>query len=73
MVCRGICVKYKVGKLNVAGNHRYFAGQKRCSLCGIFIKWEGNLCPCCGLSLRIRPRNTKNRQKLEELKLTKRM
>ena len=35
------------------------------SICNIFIWWDGKHCPCCGMVLRTRPRNTKNRQKLQ--------
>jgi len=43
---------------------RYAAGQKRCSICEIFIIWDGANCPCCGMNLRTNPRNTQNRQRL---------
>ena len=30
-------------------------GQKRCSVCEIFIQWDGNpYCPCCNYKLRTR-------------------
>jgi hypothetical protein len=61
MMCRGICGRYKANwRLHT---DRYANGQKRCNECGIFIMWEGVHCPCCGLSLRTRPRTRKYKQK----------
>jgi hypothetical protein len=31
-------------------------------MCGLFIKWDGLWCPCCGCRLRANPRNTKDRR-----------
>ncbi len=34
---------------------RYTEGQKRCSVCEIFIRWDGDpYCPCCNYKLRTR-------------------
>ena len=63
MSCRGLCHRYKAGK-TFAVNSRYEHGQKRCSACDIFMEWDGKHCPCCGWSLRTKPRCTKNRQQL---------
>lgn len=57
MGCKNICEQYKAVKLPQTG--RYSAGQKRCQICSIFLKWEGNHCPCCGYRLRNKPRNSK--------------
>ena len=54
MACRGICHRYKAKWM--VHEYRYLSGQKRCNVCGIFIEWEGIHCPCCGMSLRTRPR-----------------
>jgi hypothetical protein len=43
---------------------RYFAGQKRCAMCEIFIKWDDVWCPCCGSRLRIKPRNTAGKRRV---------
>ena len=63
MVCKGICKRYKAikpsGKIT-----RYGVGQKRCSVCDLFVEWDGNNCPCCGINLRTRPKGTKTREKL---------
>ena len=61
MTCKGICVLYKA-----VSNH-YANGHKRCQQCGIFIKWDGLRCPCCGYKLRTRPRNF-SKAKLREQK-----
>ena len=44
---------------------RYAAGQKRCQICEIFIKWDGLWCPCCGCRLRMGPRLFKHKAKLK--------
>ena len=72
MVCKGICGQYKAKRSTLSTRHRYKAGQRRCSVCEIYIKWEGRWCPCCGLTLRTKPRNTKDRQNLQEMTLVKR-
>jgi hypothetical protein len=50
MGCKNICTRYKATK------HRrssyYAQGYKRCSMCDIFIEWDGTRCPCCDLVLR---------------------
>jgi hypothetical protein len=57
MACRNICEKYRAKK------HRrssyYIQGYKRCQICGIFIDWRGNTCPCCQRPLRSKPHNKK--------------
>jgi hypothetical protein len=63
MVCKGICLRHKALKPGNIG--RYLAGQKRCQVCQLFIKWEGFWCPCCGYRLRTRPRNKKYKSKLK--------
>jgi hypothetical protein len=62
MACKGICVRYKA-----ASNH-YSTGHKRCQVCGLFIKWDGLWCPCCGCRLRTGPRHFKYKAKLRKQK-----
>ena len=62
MACKGICDKYMAQKPLMSS--RYAAGQKRCSICEIFIKYAGIHCPCCGTMLRTNPRGTQDRQRL---------
>jgi len=53
--CNGICERYRA-KRNPEFPTRYPEGQKRCTLCEIFIKWDDNLyCPCCNHRLRTKP------------------
>jgi len=62
MSCKEICLRYKAKKPQ--SSSRYIFGQKRCQICSIFINWEGVFCPCCGYKLRIKPRKTQNKMKL---------
>jgi hypothetical protein len=62
MSCKGICIRHKASGPISYG--RYAAGQKRCQICEIFIKWDGIFCPCCGCRLRIGPRLFKHKAKL---------
>ena len=66
MVCKGICARHKA--LKPVGIGRYSAGQKRCQICEIFLKWDGLWCPCCGYRLRTRPRNLKFKTELRARK-----
>lgn len=52
---------------------RYETGQKRCSTCETYIEWDGHGCPCCNCTLRVKPRNTKNRQRLQKIKQIRRI
>ena len=65
MTCKGICLRHKAHK--PVGSGRYAAGQRRCQICEIFIKWEGFFCPCCGYRLRTRPRNSRYKSRLMEM------
>ena len=53
-VCKGICGPYIVPRNPLVSP--YEDGIKRCSLCVIWIRWDGKFCPCCKLPLRNRPR-----------------
>lgn len=72
--CRGICSEYKAKYTPSTGSGRYYNGQKRCQTCDIFIQVEGLRCPCCNQRLRMKPRNSKfkerYREKLEQRPLT---
>ena len=60
MVCKGMCHKYKAKWY--ARDDRYANGQKRCNVCELFVNWDGNHCPCCGMLLRTRPKISRYRQ-----------
>jgi hypothetical protein len=64
MTCKGICIRHKAQKpLDHSG--RYAAGQKRCQICAIYMRWDGMWCPCCGCRVRTRSHNSKFKQKLK--------
>ena len=63
MTCKGSCIRYKATKSSSYSSH-YGLGHKRCSKCEIFIKWNGTHCPCCGITLRTRPKSTSGRYQL---------
>ncbi|MDQ3872386.1 MAG: hypothetical protein M3258_02115 [Thermoproteota archaeon] len=63
MTCRGICKQHKVSGPANSSARKYSAGQRRCSKCEIFMRWEGAWCPCCGCRLRSKPRNTADRRR----------
>jgi len=71
MVCKGICVRHRVEK--PLGMGRYQMGQKRCSVCEIFLNWDEKHCPCCSFMLRTKPKGTKTRRKLMILQQVKRI
>lgn len=73
MACNGLCEKYKVGKPTSDYIGRYAAGQKRCAICEIYLIWDGVSCPCCNFTLRTKPRNTINRQQLQQFNMMKRI
>lgn len=53
--CKGICDGIKADSIpNIS---RYQSGQKRCSLCAIFLDTSDLGCPCCGARLRTKSRN----------------
>ena len=62
MHCSGKCKQYKVTPGKLWGS-RYIPGHKRCSNCGIFIKWEDFRCPCCKSILKT---STKYKKKTED-------
>lgn len=54
MSCNGVCSRYRA-KRNHNIPSRYMEGQKRCTVCEIFIEWnENSHCPCCNYKLRTR-------------------
>ena len=64
MMCKEICSKYKVKKPSQKQVGRYESGHKRCSFCEVYIVWNGRNCPCCGMALRTKPRNSQSREKI---------
>ncbi len=60
-ICKNQCIKYKATR--PANGSRYGSGQVRCQRCEIFINWDGLWCPCCNYRLRLKPRNTRLKEK----------
>ena len=62
LMCKGVCnqaVYEKKGTVRVGMSEK--ETHKRCSICCVFIKWSGVFCPCCGVKLKMSPRNNKAR------------
>lgn len=49
--CVKDCISFKAPR--VSGN-KYDAGHKKCTICDIWIKFDGVNCPCCSSLLRTR-------------------
>lgn len=73
MVCKGICEKYKIPKPPANNNGSYEMGNRRCTTCELYIKWDGIYCPCCKAQLRNKPHNSRSRKKLQEIAIVKRI
>ena len=54
-ICKGVCDDFRGRR--IANGPKYEFGQKRCSLCGIFMAVHGIRCPCCSTILRTKSRN----------------
>jgi len=52
--CKGVCDSFKGEK--IPNGSKYDHGQKRCSLCSVFLMVQGARCPCCSVILRTNPR-----------------
>ncbi|KAF6243169.1 hypothetical protein C6988_04760 [Nitrosopumilus sp. b1] len=61
-VCKGFCEDYQAEKTML--RLKYAEGQKRCTLCALFIKYDGDRCPCCRSKLRTKPRNSSKPKKV---------
>ena len=70
MVCKGTCTKYLAIKPS-RNLTRYGVCQKRCSMCEIFVEWDGKMCPCCGYLLRTKPRATKLKRRFSLMRKAK--
>jgi len=72
MPCKEICHRYKATKPPISLT-RYGTGQKRCTLCDVFMEWDDKQCPCCGRNLRTKPKGTIRRNELMILNKVKRI
>ena len=64
MTCKGTCVRYKANKL-FGINSRYENGQKRCSICEIFINWDGKHCPCMWLCTKNKTKGYTDKESID--------
>ena len=55
--CKGYCKDYE-NSYSRKKNFYHDSANCRCSICDIYLKWEGNYCPCCGYRVRRRPRGS---------------
>jgi len=61
--CKGICNRFAAKR--PSGGFRFVAGQRPCSVCGVFIdvnSYPLHRCPCCNNKLRISSRNARSRK-----------
>lgn len=68
--CKGICPRFgfdksKYPKIEEYHGYKVFRGGhvaiygnggKRCSICEIYLDYDGAFCPCCGMHLRFTAR-----------------
>nr|WP_255430865.1 hypothetical protein [Candidatus Nitrosopumilus sp. SW] len=60
MQCRGTCLQLKTN--HITTSQKYEKGQKRCTLCAVFMETINIRCPCCNAKLRTRARSNKKRK-----------
>ena len=53
MVCKGTCIRYVAKKGSFGKNVRYASGQKRCSLCSVFLIWDVEIVHVVDLSFEL--------------------
>lgn len=63
--CNNRCNAYKAESVPVS--QLYTNGEKRCTVCAIYLKCDGYQCPCCGCRLRVRPKGRKSRANLPRI------
>ena len=60
VACKGVCEMFK--STGISMKLKYQEGQKRCSHCGVFLKFGGIRCPCCRTILRTKARNRNSKE-----------
>lgn len=65
--CTGICERYSPKTSHSLGQRRYLNGHKRCTICEIWMVWEGFRCPCCKGLLRFKPRRREEKEYYNEV------
>ncbi len=59
-ICNGICDRFKSEK--ISNGFKYESGQKRCTVCCIFMSTSGSRCSCCSALLRTKSRSRKGNE-----------
>ncbi len=65
--CKGICTRFEV-KIFKGKKTRYEDNQKRCPVCGVYMRCSDVRCPCCKCVLRMTPRANRSRKLFHERK-----
>lgn len=47
----------------------YVHGNKRCTMCSLYIRWDGNRCPCCNYPLRLNTRSSRAKRAQKRMRL----
>jgi len=71
--CKGFCIEYKNKVQPTNGNYYKKWNDCRCSICMIYLKWDGIYCPCCGYRVRRRPRGSEAVMKVQNQRGVKRI
>jgi|TARA_R110000787_G_scaffold70884_3_gene157748 hypothetical protein len=71
MICRDIICKAEQYQPKKKVRGAASQGYRRCSVCEIFLKYDGIYCPCCSNRMRVTPNNNKARQRVREKRLMK--
>lgn len=50
-----------LGAKDAHGGGWYSRGYKRCSVCLIWLRWDGVYCPCCSVRLSYRARRARHK------------
>lgn len=64
--CRERCERYRYRRR--PGGDWYLGDTGRCTSCDIFVRWEGEWCPCCGTKLRKKPRTSGRKRARKHVK-----
>ena len=73
MICRNIICKAEQYQPKKKVRGAAAQGYRRCSVCEIFLKYQGVYCPCCSNRMRVTPNNNKARQRVREKRLISRI
>lgn len=54
MPCKGICER-KFGAVSITGGGKHTREHwKKCTMCAVYINYDGNRCPCCNGLFKLR-------------------